>query len=240
MNEEVFRALIKFAVKEARKITNDEEALEVKCLYKQWDMQIGNRLEVGEYIQHNNKLYRVLQAHTVQSNWEPGVGTEAIYIVIDLDHQGTLEDPIPYTANMEVFNGEYYTEDGILYLCIRDSGIALQNKASELVDSYFSIVNNQVDETPIEPDNSDSIDVPNKDESNGDNTQEGENTEVEEPTSSEEGTFDNPIDVTNATLPVTYELGKYYKENESIYKCIRTETLYYLPSALVGIYFELI
>ena len=97
-----------------------------------------------------------------------------------------------------------------------------------------------MDETPTEPDNSDSIDVPNKDESNEDNTQEGENTEVEESTSSEEGTFDNPIDVTNATLPVTYELGKYYKENESIYKCTRAETLYYLPSALVGIYFELI
>ena len=49
--------------RKARTITDDQKALEVKVLYKQWSKQIGKQLEVGEYVQHEDKLYRVLQAH---------------------------------------------------------------------------------------------------------------------------------------------------------------------------------
>jgi hypothetical protein len=71
MNEQQLRQIIRLAVKQARNITNDTEALEVKYLYKEYDAQIGRDLTVGEYIQYNDKLYKVLQAHTVQSNWTP-------------------------------------------------------------------------------------------------------------------------------------------------------------------------
>lgn len=252
MDEETFRALVRFVVKEARKITDDQEALEVKCLYKQWEKQMGKAVEVGEYIQYEDKLYRVLQTHIIQETWIPGVGTESLYVVIDKEHAGTIGDPIPFVVNMEVFNGKYYTEDGILYLCIRDSGIALQNKASELVNNYFSIVNLELggtEEIPTEPDNGDSTDTPIEGDNTEENPSEGGNTgeEVEpnppvepEPIPSEEGTLDNPIDVTSVALPITYELDKYYKENGSVYKCTRAETLHFYPSALVGHYFEII
>lgn len=51
----------------------------------------------------------------------------------------------------------------------------------------------------------------------------------------ENGTLDNPI---TAVAGMAYEKGKYYAENGKIYLCVRSDILYYLPSALVGNYFE--
>lgn len=143
MNEEtkeIWRAIVKLAVEQARGITDDQKALEIKSLYKQWEAQIGKVLNVGEYVQHENKLYRVLQQHTAQENWKPGVGTESLFIVIDKEHSGTINDPIPWSTNMECFNGKYYTEENILYLCIRDSGIALHYNIKDLIGTYFQKV----------------------------------------------------------------------------------------------------
>lgn len=217
MNEEIFKALMHFVVKEARKITDDQEALKVKCLYKEWDKQIGREIQVGEYIQYDNQLYRVLQAHTVQEDWKPGVGTESLFIKIDVEHKGTIDDPIPFKVNMEVFKDKYYIEDNILYVCTRDSEIALQQKASELINIYFEVYVIQ--------------------QGNEDNN-EGNVDDVVE--NKEEGTLENPIVVTDASQGISYELDKYYKEGEVVYKCTRAETLYFLPSALVGNYFEIV
>lgn len=133
------RLIIQAAVKYARNITNDQEALEIKMLYKEFMAQIGKPLAVGEYVQYNDKLYRVLQAHTAQANWTPDIAA-SLFVVIDKEHQGTLEDPIPAQVNMEYFSGKYYIENDVIYLCTRDSGIALQHMPSALVGSYFEIV----------------------------------------------------------------------------------------------------
>lgn len=69
--KEILAAVIKLAVKQAREITDDAEALEVQYLYKTWDKQFGKELQVGEYVQYGGSLYKVLQTHTVQENWTP-------------------------------------------------------------------------------------------------------------------------------------------------------------------------
>lgn len=137
---DMWRAIINLAVKQARQITNDQEALELQILYKSWDQQIGKQLNVGEYVQHEGKLYRVLQAHTAQSTWAPGNGTESLFVVIDKEHAGTLDDPIPYEGNMELFNGKYYIQNEVVYLCTRDSGTPLHHDLSSLVGVYVEEV----------------------------------------------------------------------------------------------------
>ena len=137
---DIWKAVVNLAVNSARTITDDQKALEVKVLYKQWSKQIGKQLEVGEYIQHEDKLYRVLQTHVAQETWVPGNGTESLFVVIDKEHKGTLDSPIPYTTNMELFINKYYSEDGVLYICTRDSGNPLYNKLSELVEIYVNVV----------------------------------------------------------------------------------------------------
>jgi hypothetical protein len=78
---------------------------------------------------------------TFQSQWIPGQGTESIYERIDVTHKGTADDPIPYDGNMELFSGKYYTQDGVLYLCTRDTGAAVYHPLSALVGLYVEVVN---------------------------------------------------------------------------------------------------
>ena len=217
MNEDIFRAMLHFAVQQARLITDDQEALEVKCLYKEWEVQIGRELSVGEYVQYNGQLFRVLQTHIAQVEWIPGKNTESLYVVIDKEHKGTIVDPIPWKVNMEAFAGKYYIENEILYLCTRDSGIALQYTCVDLVGVYFEIVEG---------------------EGNGDEAIEGEGNGDEVI----EGTLDNPIIIEDCTNGVNFEEGKYYlySVDEKIYLCTRSGLLYHVPSALVGTYFEIV
>ena len=217
MNEDIFRAMLHFAVQQARLITDDQEALEVKCLYKEWEVQIGRELSVGEYVQYNGQLFRVLQTHIAQVEWIPGKNTESLYVVIDKEHKGTIVDPIPWKVNMEAFAGKYYIENEILYLCTRDSGIALQYTCVDLVGVYFEIVEG---------------------EGNGDEVIEGEGNGDE----AIEGTLDNPIIIEDCTNGVNFEEGKYYlySVDEKIYLCTRSGLLYHVPSALVGTYFEIV
>lgn len=137
---DMWRAIINLAVKQAKQVTDDQEALELQILYKSWDQQIGKQLNAGEYVQHEGKLYRVLQAHTAQSTWAPGNGTESLFVVIDKEHTGTLDDPIPYDGNMELFNGKYYIQNEAVYLCTRDSGAPLYHDLSSLVGVYVEEV----------------------------------------------------------------------------------------------------
>ena len=89
---------------------------------------------------YDGKLYKVIQSHTIQADWIPGVGTESLYAVIDEGHAGTLDDPIPYDGNMELFEGLYYIKNGVTYRCTRNSGQPVYHALSELVGLYVEVV----------------------------------------------------------------------------------------------------
>lgn len=116
----------------------DNQSLEVKSLYPQWESYIGKQLEKDMKVQYNDKLFKVVQAHTAQIGWEPSINTASLFTEIVEDHAGTLEDPIPYPAdgNMIIYNGKYYLEDGIIYLCNRDSQQPLYTKLASVIDIY--------------------------------------------------------------------------------------------------------
>ena len=48
------------------------------------------------------------------------------------------DDPIAYVPPMEIFNGKYYMQGGVKYLCTRDSGTALSHDLSALVGLYVT------------------------------------------------------------------------------------------------------
>ena len=56
-------------------------------------------------------------------------------------HDGTLVDPIPYEGNMALVSGKYYSQDGVTYLCNRDTINPVYNPLRELVGIYVEIVN---------------------------------------------------------------------------------------------------
>ncbi len=115
----------------------DAEALKVKNLQKVW--KPGETVAIGDRRFYEDKLYKCRQAHTTQADWTPDV-YQAGWEVIDEVHAGTTDDPIPYGVGMTVEKDKYYTEDGVLYLCIRDSGQPLYNSLSDLIGNYVNAV----------------------------------------------------------------------------------------------------
>lgn len=118
----------------------DEEALKRPLLVYSWDTYVGKSLTKGQVVSYDDKLWRVRQAvATVLENQPPSMATAALYEVIEVEPAGTQDDPIPYTPPMEIFNGKYYTQGGVLYKCTRDSGQALTHNLSDLVGLYVEL-----------------------------------------------------------------------------------------------------
>lgn len=121
----------------------DEQALEVVGIYPAWKKLCDSGFtakDAGYRFRYKGKLYKTKTANfTFQSQWIPGVGTESIFERIDVEHKGTATDPIPYEGNMELFSGLYYTQDDVLYLCIRDTGAAVYHELSALVGLYVEV-----------------------------------------------------------------------------------------------------
>lgn len=118
----------------------DKEALSVKEFYPRWESFIGKTLEVGFIVFYNDNLYRSRQTHTAQADWYPSLSTASLYEVIEVEHEGTEADPIPYVPPMEIFKDKYYIEDEVLYKCTRDSDTALSHYLFSLVGLYVEVV----------------------------------------------------------------------------------------------------
>ena len=119
---------------------SDLDALAVKDIYPAWDSLIGQTVNVDFKLTYDGKLYKVIQAHTVQSDWIPGNGTESLYTVIDEGHTGAEDDPIPYDGNMELFEGLHYVQNGVTYRCTRNSEQPVYHALSDLVGLYVEVV----------------------------------------------------------------------------------------------------
>ncbi len=116
----------------------DEQAFSVKELYPRWENKIGKTIEVGFITLYKDNLWRARQTHTPLEIYPPSVSTASLYEVIDKEHDGTLEDPIPYMPPMEIYEGKHYTQNGVTYLCTRDSGTALSHDLASLIGLYVT------------------------------------------------------------------------------------------------------
>lgn len=114
------------------------EALQVKDRYPEWIA--GITVKVGERYLSDDILWECIQGHTTQENWRPGTSTASLWKVVDEEHAGTIDDPVPYITPMELFEGKYYRQDGVTYKCTRDSGIPLVQDLSALVGLYVELV----------------------------------------------------------------------------------------------------
>jgi hypothetical protein len=115
---------------------DDNTALRMLSFYPEW--AANTIYEVGFKVQRNGKLWRVLQAHTSQTTWEPE-NAASLWEQINETHSGTLEDPIPYEGNMALTNGIHYSQNGVIYLCTRDTGNPVYNSLADLVGLYVEV-----------------------------------------------------------------------------------------------------
>ena len=105
----------------------------------------GDSVTKGDKFTYDGKLWAVLQDHTIMPHYYPSINTASLYVEVTPDYNeqgeelGTLDNPIPYEGNMVLENGKYYSQDGVVYLCNRDSGNPVYHPLSQLVGLYVEV-----------------------------------------------------------------------------------------------------
>lgn len=105
----------------------------------------GDVVAKGSFFTYGGKLYAVLQEHTILPHYYPSKDTAALYVEVTPDYTeegeelGTLENPIPYEGNMVLEEGKCYSQNGVVYLCTRDSVVALYQPLKDLLNLYVDI-----------------------------------------------------------------------------------------------------
>ena len=138
-------------IEQASASLSDGEAAKSPELFPRWADHIGETVKPGDRRSDEDesgvlRVYKVRegQGHTTQADWPPHL-TPALWVVVDVTHAGTQDDPIPAARGMEYTYGLYYldSEDGKTYKCDRTGEaaggkIVLQYLPHELVGQYFT------------------------------------------------------------------------------------------------------
>lgn len=146
-------ARLRPVIEQASASLSDGEAAKSPELFPRWADHIGETVKPGDRRSDTDEsgvlhVYRVNkgQGHTTQENWPPH-STPAMWTIIDAEHAGTQDDPIPASRGMEYEYGKYYldSEDGKVYKCERigeaaGGKIVLQYLPHELAGQYFTEV----------------------------------------------------------------------------------------------------
>ena len=131
-------------IEQAAVSLSDGEAASVPELITAWAYPVD--YAEGDRRSYGGKVHKCRQGHTSQADWTPDK-TPNLWTIINVDHAGTQDDPIPAARGMEYEYGKYYldSEDGQTYKCERTGEaaggkIVLQYLPHELVGNYFTAI----------------------------------------------------------------------------------------------------
>ena len=119
---------------------SDKDALENKDIYLDFNSLIGETVPLGYKFTYGGRLYKTRQDKLlIQEQYKPSIDTASLYEEINEQNQGTIDDPIPYNNNMELFEGLYYIQNEVIYKCTRSTGTPVFHNLSDLVGLYVEI-----------------------------------------------------------------------------------------------------
>ena len=126
---------IRAKLEQAAQYIPEIEAYDAVFMYPKWTADgVYTKDKTWEY---NRKLYKCRQAHTGQSDYTPGKTPALWELIPPPGESGTHDNPIAFEQGMSLVNGLYYTQNDVLYLCIRDSGIPMYFDLSVLVSQGY-------------------------------------------------------------------------------------------------------
>lgn len=107
----------------AMQLVDDETAVENISLYPEWE--VGKSYTVNFKVQYNGVLYKVLQAHTSQSDWTPDVAVSlfAKVLIPDPDVIPVWEQPDSTNPYMRGDKVHYPDENSPVYESLIDSNV---------------------------------------------------------------------------------------------------------------------
>lgn len=99
---------------------SDNDTIKFKDYLPDWTDYVGKSLPINFKFKYNNQPYQTLQyINVVLSDQTPDI-TYSLYKVINEEHEGTLQDPIPYVQQMSIEKGKYYIQYDVVYLAVQD------------------------------------------------------------------------------------------------------------------------
>lgn len=133
------------AMKGMTATATDEIAAKAADLYPVW--RPDAHVKAGDRFTYEGILWKCITEHDTQADRAPSINTASLWTAINVEHVGTVDDPIPVPEQLTSFEyawGKYYKEGETLYLCNRQGGkdgdtYTLAYKPSALVGQYFAV-----------------------------------------------------------------------------------------------------
>lgn len=111
---------------------SNNDTIKYKDYLPDWNDYINKSMPKDFKFQYNNQPYKTLQyINIVLSNQTPDI-VYALYAIINEEHEGTLEDPIPYTQQMAIEKGKYYIQYDVVYLAVQNMPTGMPYDLSQI------------------------------------------------------------------------------------------------------------
>lgn len=111
---------------------SNNDAIKFKDYLPDWNDYVGKSLPINFKLQYNNQPYQTLQyINVVLSDQTPDI-VYSLYAIINEEHEGTLEDPIPYQQQMAIENGKYYIQYDVVYIAIQNMPTGMPYDLSQI------------------------------------------------------------------------------------------------------------
>lgn len=109
---------IKYSINSLDLSNND--TIKYKDYLPDWNDYVGKSLPINFKFKYNNQPYQTIQyINVVLSDQTPDI-VYSLYVAINEEHEGTLEDPIPYVQQMAIEKGKYYIQYDVVYIAIQN------------------------------------------------------------------------------------------------------------------------
>lgn len=111
---------------------SNNDAIKFKDYLPDWADYINKSMPKDFKFQYNNQPYKTLQyINIVLENQTPDI-VYALYAIINEEHDGTLEDPIPYVQQMAIEKGKYYIQYDVVYIAIQNMPTGMPYDLSQI------------------------------------------------------------------------------------------------------------
>lgn len=118
---QVQQSLHKVAKMVASEVTDDAKALAIQEFYDDWE--VGVKYEVGTYIRYEGVLYKVITAHTSQSDWTP-TSASSLFAKVLTDPTGeTINEWVQPDSTNAYMTGDKVIFEGKTYESIIDNNV---------------------------------------------------------------------------------------------------------------------
>ena len=98
----------------------DEEAYKTPYAYPAWSGN-GVSYSIGDRVRYGDKLYKCIQAHTSQADWQP---TDAVSLFVEVSPEGTIPDWKQPTGAADAYQtGDKVRYNGKIYESIIDNNV---------------------------------------------------------------------------------------------------------------------